>query len=117
MIDHFQQLAHDPNCPDRSDVLLDLSEETTIPKSRELQVVTGEITRVRERVQFEDCAIVAPRDALYGVLRVFEIFSEKVFREVLVFRSLPEAEAWLAAQREAGKRQFRQTSRTLGGPT
>ena len=50
---------------------------------------------MRERVQFEDCAIVAPRDALYGVLRVFEIFSEKVFREVLVFRSLPEAEAWL----------------------
>ena len=94
------------------DVLLDLSEETTIPKSRELQVVTGEITRVRERVQFEDCAIVAPRDALYGVLRVFEIFSEKVFREVLVFRSLPEAEAWLAAQREASKRQFRETSRT-----
>ena len=55
---------------------------------------------------------MAPRDALYGMLRVFEVFSEKVFREVLVFRSLPEAEAWLAAQREAGKRQFRETSRT-----
>ena len=36
VIDHFQQLAHDPNCPDRLDVLLDLSEETTIPQSREL---------------------------------------------------------------------------------
>jgi len=101
VIDHFQQLARDPNCPARLDVLLDLTEEATVPKSEELRVVTAEIASVRGRVQFGACAIVAPRDALYGMLRVFQVFSEEVFRETLVFRSLPEAEEWLASRREA----------------
>ena len=101
VIDHFRQLARDPNCPARLDVLLDLTEDTTIPKSEELRVVTAEIASVRGRVQFGACAIVAPRDALYGMLRVFQVFSEEVFRETRVFRSLPEAEEWLPSQREA----------------
>jgi SpoIIAA-like len=117
VITHFEELARDPDCPDRLDVLLDLSEETSIPKSRELQVVTCEIAQVRSRVQFGTCAIVACRDALYGMLRVFEVFSEKLFREARVFRSLSEAEAWLAAQRDTDRRESRERSRTSGGPT
>jgi len=79
VIDHFQQPAHDPNCPDRLDVLLDLSEETTIPKSRELQVVTGEITRVRERVQFEVCAIVAPGTRFTGCSVCLKLSQKRSF--------------------------------------
>jgi hypothetical protein len=117
VIDHFQQLSEDPACPDRLDVLLDLTEETTIPKSQELRVVTGKIAGVLRRVQFGACAIVACVDALFGMLRMFEVFAEDLFRQTRVFRSLSEAEVWLAAQHEAGRRQPGGKSRTSGGST
>lgn len=101
VVNHFRQLARDPNCPERLDVLLDLREQSSIPESEQLRVVTGEIARVRRRVQFGVCAIVAPRDVLYGMLRMFQVFSEAYFREAQVFRSLAEAEQWLAAERAA----------------
>jgi len=117
VIDHFRQLARDPDCPDRLDVLLDLCEERTIPQSQDLRAVTGAIAGVRGRVQFGACAVVAPRDVLYGMLRMFEVFTEKLFRKTRVFRTLPEAEAWLTAQREVGRGAFPEKTRTSGGGT
>ena len=32
VIDHFRQLERDADCPERLDVLLDISEETSVPK-------------------------------------------------------------------------------------
>jgi len=99
VVDHFRTLEHDPDCPDHVDVLLDLSEETSIPKTENLRRVTSEISRIQARVQFGACAIVACTDALFGMLRMFEVFAEEYFRESRVFRSVSEAEAWLALQR------------------
>ena len=98
VIDHFRALEQDSDCPDRVDVLLDLSEQTSIPKKENLQEVTGQIRRIRGRVQFGACAIVASTDALYGMLRMFEVFAEQYFRKSCVFRTASEAEAWLASQ-------------------
>ena len=97
VIDHFHVLERDPDCPDHVEVLLDLSEQTSIPKKENLQAVTGEIKRIRGRVQFGRCAIVACTDALYGMLRMFQVFAEQYFRESYVFRTASEAEAWLAS--------------------
>jgi hypothetical protein len=98
VVEHFHVLERDPDCPDLVDVLLDLSEQTSIPKKENLQAVTGEIKRIRGRVQFGSCAIVACTDALYGMLRMFEVFAEQLFRESYVFRTVREAEAWLSSQ-------------------
>ena len=98
VVEHFRVLERDPDCPDRVDVLLDLSEETSIPTKENLQQVTGEIKRIRGRVQFGTCAIVACTDALFGMLRMFEVFAEQYFRESRVFRTASEAEAWLDSQ-------------------
>jgi hypothetical protein len=95
---HFRLLERDPDCPDRVDVLLDLSEQTSIPKKENLQEVTGQIRRIRGRVQFGTCAIVACTDVLFGMLRMFEVFAEQYFRKLRVFRTASEAEAWLASQ-------------------
>src|SRR5262245_30262204 len=70
--DHFRQLVCDPECPEYLDVLLDLSEETSLPSTSELVAVAYEIKRVRQKVRFGMCAVVAHRDALYGMLRIFE---------------------------------------------
>ena len=49
--------------------LLDLSEMTSLPVGhRHIQAVPFEIMRVREKVRFEACAIVATTDALFGML-------------------------------------------------
>lgn len=123
VLGHFRDLTRDPNCPRRLDVLLDLSQETSLPESQEMRIVAYEISRVRERVVFATCAVVACGDALFGMLRMFQVFTEELFGESWVFRSLPEAEAWLAERREArGSRaeeecESEERVRTSGGLT
>jgi hypothetical protein len=98
VIGHFQTLERDPQCPDRIDVLLDLSEQITVPTTENLRAVTHEIGRVHGRVQFGNCAVIACTDALFGMLRMLEVFAERYFRQTRVFRTAPEANAWLSAQ-------------------
>ncbi len=63
------------------------------------------IADVRGRVKFGACAIVAPRDAMFGMMRMFEVFAQKSFRATAVFRTLAEAEAWLATQQLQPERE------------
>ena len=99
VLDHFRLLEGNPNCPDRADVLLDLSKQSSIPDAENLREVTSAIRKIQYRVQFGTCAIVARQDALFGMLRMFEVFAEKYFSAIGVFRTINEAEAWLASQR------------------
>jgi hypothetical protein len=98
VIDHFRVLEKDPDCPHHSNVLLDLTEQTSTPGSENLRDIAREISRIRGSVQFGTCAIVARTDALFGMLRMFEVFTEQYFRRTYVFRTAREAEAWLASQ-------------------
>ena len=99
VVDHFRELVQDPECPEYLDVLLDLSEETSLPTTSQLQSVAHEIMRIRQRVHFGLCAVVAERDALYGMLRVFEVIAQDYFRAINVFRTAHEAEVWLGLQK------------------
>jgi hypothetical protein len=99
VIEHFCQLEKDPDCPPGLDVLLDLSEETTVPTRDNLREVASKISRIRRTVQFGACAIVASTDALFGMLRMFEVFAEQLFHESQVCRTVEEAEDWLASRR------------------
>jgi hypothetical protein len=92
---HFADLAGDPACPERLDVLLDLSETTSLPTSDQLSAVTTEVARVRPRVQFDGCAIIASQDALFGMARMFEVFAENYFGATRVFRTMDEGTRWL----------------------
>jgi hypothetical protein len=109
VVDHFQELGRDPNCAGHLDVLLDLSETNTVPKTAEIQAIPYEIARIREKVRFQACAIVALRDPLFGMLRMFEVMAQQYFRVIHVFRSMAEAEEWLVSER-------RQPSQVGGSP-
>ncbi len=98
VLDHFAELVRDPDCPDRLDVLLDLTQETSLPESDQLRMVSVVIGRIQEKVRFEACAVAASSDALYGMARVFEVLAAKYFRSIRVFRELVDAEAWLESQ-------------------
>jgi hypothetical protein len=99
VVDHFRVLEQDPNCPNRLDVLLDLTEMTSIPSSDQLQAVSRVIGGIEETVRFDTCAIAASSDVVFGMSRVFEVLARKRFRTTCVFRSVDEAEAWLLSRR------------------
>jgi hypothetical protein len=49
VIGHFRELERDPNCPQRLDVFLDLSETHSLPLTREIAAVAAEIARIKKR--------------------------------------------------------------------
>jgi hypothetical protein len=98
VIDHFRTLEKYPNCPDLLDVFLDLSEVDSLPETRQVSIVINEMKRIRGQVRFGACAILASRDALIGMMRMFEVMAEVCFRVTCTFRAANEAEAWLASQ-------------------
>src|SRR5580658_1293090 len=100
VVEHFRELERDPNCVDRLDVLLDLSEMTSLPRAVDIKAVPFEIARIREKVRFDACAVVATTDPLFGMLRMFEVLAERYFQAIHVFRTGAEAETWLKVQRQ-----------------
>lgn len=102
-VQHFRMLASDPLAADELDVFLDLSEASTIPLNFELMRIVDAMQTVRSRVRFGACAILVANAPLFGMMRVFEVFAEKLFRVVRTFRDREQAEAWLASQRMAEK--------------
>jgi len=96
--DHFRALQQDPECPSYLDVLLDLSEMSSLPEGHEIREISHEIGGLRGRVQFGACAVVASSEAVFGMMRVFAVLTQEYFRVTHVFRLLAEAEAWLVAQ-------------------
>jgi hypothetical protein len=98
VVEHFKTLERDPECPRHANVFLDLSEVSSLPETRQLSVVVTELKKIRSKVRFGACAIVASRHALFGMMRMFEALAEEVFRVTGTFRIAVEAEAWLASQ-------------------
>jgi len=96
---HFHELEIDEDTPRQLDVVLDLTQNVTIPSSDQLRAVSKEILRIRPTVKFGSCAIVASNDAIFGTALVFEVFAARGFRATKVFRQLSTAEAWLSSQR------------------
>jgi hypothetical protein len=99
VLEHFRTLQCDPGCPEHLDVFLDVRDVSSLPMPGQLSAVVSEIRRVRPRVTFGACAIVAERDALFGMMRVFEAQADGLFAITRTFRTAQEADAWLVAQR------------------
>lgn len=96
---HFGELAADPARPGRLDVLLDLTRTETIPSSDEIGRVAEKVASLAGSIRWGHCAVVASRDVLFGMGRVFQAFVDDQFSHTNVFRGLDEAERWLDAQR------------------
>ncbi len=100
VVEHFQALERDPECAKGLDVLLDVSEVDSLPDASQIRAVALELKKIQKNVKFGACAIVAARDALFGMLRMFEVMAQEYFRVICVFRATNEAEAWLVSQRQ-----------------
>ena len=95
VIDHFQVLQRDPDCPGKLDVLLDLTECTSVPESGQLRTVDAAVGKIQDRVRFGACAVVVRDDLMFGMARMFLAFAENRFEITQVFRDLAEGKKWL----------------------
>ena len=99
VVGHFRELECDPALPAQVDVLLDLTEMSSIPESDQIRSVARVVERFQQRLKWGFCAIVASRDVLFGMSRMFQVFVEAHFADSNVFRELDQAEHWLATRR------------------
>jgi len=91
---HFDELQRDPNRPDRLDVLLDLRDMAAPPEAPQLQAVADRVSLV-EGLVFGACAIVASKESMFGMARMFEVLARPYFAELRTFRDVAAAEEWL----------------------
>ena len=71
----------------------------SVPESDQLRSVAREVEILGQKVEWGSCVIVANRDLLFGMSRVFHAFVESHFANSNVVRDLEEAERWLASHR------------------
>jgi hypothetical protein len=91
---HFDALQRDPSRPDRLDVLLDLTEIETPPQAPQIRAVADRVGFL-ENLVFGPCAIVADREVVFGMARMFEVLARGHFAAIRTFRRRAEAEEWL----------------------
>jgi len=97
VLSHFDELEMDPACPDGADVLLDLSQITSLPNVGQIRAAAERAGIAARSVRFGAIAIVAASEAIFGMARVFETFTERHFSRTGVFRNREAAERWLSA--------------------
>lgn len=93
--EHFRELDRDPYRPKRLNVLLDLTEMTSLPETQELRGVNCDLRQVQGSLHFGACAIVTCNDALFGMMRMFQVLAEEYFVVTRVFEKTGEAQEWL----------------------
>src|SRR6185369_10917183 len=93
--EHFQELARAWPPVDRLDVLLDLTDQTSLPTLRELEEVAKEVdARIGQR-RFGRCAVVTKQD-LDKSMQMFEVLAGRLFDAIEIFRTPEAALLWLA---------------------
>jgi len=99
VIAHFRELEIDEECPPRLDVILDLSDTTSLPSTEQLRAVSEKIGQIRSNVRFGACAIVVRTDAWFGTAQVFEVLAARSFSATEIFLEVTAAETWLEDRR------------------
>ena len=79
-------------------VLSNHSQLKGIATSELVKSVVPLLKRLGERLGPFRCAVVAPKDASYGMARMAEVFAEDTPARVRAFRTSVEAQAWLARE-------------------
>ena len=97
VLDNIRGLKVDPACQGRLHALVDLSTADLVMDGDQLRIALAELNTLRPRTQFDMLALVATRDAMYGMMRMFEVIAAPYFGTIRVFRVVSEAEAWLAS--------------------
>lgn len=102
VVSHFRELES-ASLPPRMDVLLDLSDVRSDPRTDQLRSAAREVELLKPKMEWGSCAIVAERDLVFGIARIFHTFVREHFVDANVLRDVEEARAWLASLRSSSR--------------
>ena len=91
-----QRLLSDPKLRPGLNFLSDHSKLQSTATTDLVKSTPPLLVRLSERLGPFRCALVVPSEASYGMARMAGVLAESSPAEVRAFRSLEEAEAWLA---------------------
>jgi hypothetical protein len=103
--EHFQELARVWPPVDRLDVLLDLTDQTSLPTLRNLEEVATELDAQIGPRRFGRCAVVTDEDRqdLHGSMQMFEVLVGRLFDAIEIFRTPSAALVWLVPTPKASR--------------
>lgn len=102
IISQFLAVLADPRCPEEFFLLVDATKSESLGERSpaEVRAVAEYLGPYRKRVRGR-CAVVVGSDLHFGLSRMGSAFSDNVGVDAQVFRSVPEALAWLRGSGEA----------------
>jgi hypothetical protein len=92
--EHFRELPHIWPPVDRLDVLLDLTEQRSMPTLRELEEAARELHAQIGTRRFGRCAVVTPY-AIHVPMQMFEVLVGRLFEAMEICQAESEALLWL----------------------
>jgi hypothetical protein len=99
---HFQELARVWPPVDKLDVLLDITDQTSLPSLRDLEVVAAELDEQIGPLRFGRCAIVTELE-LHRSMQMFEVLVGRFFDAIEIFRTPVSAVVWLVPTPKASR--------------
>ena len=100
--EHFRELARVWPPVDRLDVLLDLTEQVTMPTLRDLEEATKELHAQMGPRRFGRCGVVTPY-AIHVPMQMFEVLVGRLFEAIEMYQEEAEALLWLMPKRKADR--------------
>jgi hypothetical protein len=93
-------LSH-PGLTPGSDAIVDCSEVALVPSARELREAARELRPILDH-GLGAIGVVARDPYVYGMSRMFSVFAENIGASVGAFRTVDDANRWLAERRRDG---------------
>ena len=104
--EHFRELARVWPPVDRLDVLLDLTEQVTMPTLRDLEEATKELHAQLGPRRFGRCAVITPY-AIHVPMQMFEVLVGRHFEAIEIYQEESEALLWLMPKPRARRTDLR----------
>src|SRR5580765_4261323 len=101
--EHFQELARDWPPVDRLNVLLDVTDQTSLPTLRDLEEAATELDEQIGPRRFGRCAVVTEQD-LHESMQMFEVLVGRLFDAIEIFRTPSAALVWLVPPKPKASR-------------
>jgi hypothetical protein len=95
VIGHFRELTGITRLHPDSDVLLDLTFQTNLPRHQNIDAAANALEEIHYLVQLGRCAVVAPTPLATEIGRRFQAVTWPLYSGLRLFGSSADATAWL----------------------
>ncbi len=95
VVGHFRELTGITRLHPASDVLLDLTFQTNLPRPESIDTAANALEEIRELVQLGRCAVVAPTALATEIGRRYQAVAWPLYSGLKLFSNSADATTWL----------------------